>query len=105
MKNDALSKAVAYLGAVEVAPNKYALTWGKRWYVTDAEGVELTRLLGGGEMIASIPTKMPAWWTPEQRFAWRDAKGFMYFHAERAKAYNATERITADLVSGAEVPA
>lgn len=51
-------------------PALYALTWDKRWYVTDAEGLELTRLLGGGDSIASLPVKMPLWWSPEQRFAW-----------------------------------
>lgn len=101
--NDSLAKAIAYLGAVEVAPGRYAFrAFGEGpWKI--AEHLETWPINENSSPAYRV--EMPAWWSPDQRFAWRDAKGFMYFHAERAKAYNATERITADLETGAEVPA
>lgn len=106
--SDSLAKAIAYLGAVEVAPGRYAMTWGKRWYVTDAEGVELTRLLGGGEMIAHIPTVMPSWWTPERRFALK-FNGKILCVGDKADILQIKGPrdilVTADLETGQEVEA
>ena len=112
--NDSLAKAIAYLGAVEVAPGRYAAkifdsSATGRWHLFPAERLKAIACDMDDPRVLWWPAlrsvEMPAWWSPDQRFAWRDAKGFMYFHAERAKAYNATERITADLTTGAEVPA
>jgi hypothetical protein len=117
-----LARAIEYLGAVEVAPGRYAMTWGRRWYVTDAEGVELTRLLGAGEMIASIPCKMPAWWSPENRVMLRcpSCQGVISrwpkddaWKVDRCEHCDGIliepdagyDRITADLETGEEVPA
>lgn len=133
--NDALAKAVDSLGAIcvrsgiietiiggdgkgpdvtrVVRPALYALTWGKLWYITDAEGVRLTHLLGGGEMIAHTPTVMPSWWSPERRKGLRHKTcgyvetGLLTAVCEGCRQPTAVscERLTASLETGAEVAA
>jgi len=116
--NADVDRAVASLGAIDLKDNQhYALTWGKRWYVTDGDGVVLTKLLGGGAVIANTPTVMPTWWSPEQQFAWHvihveTCVDDQYVATEeeasalaRHEAICHYERVTADLATGAEVPA
>lgn len=99
-----------------IRPALYAMTWGKRWYVTDAEGVELTKLLGGGEMIAHTPIVMPAWWSPKLSVIAR-TPSLDYHYATAEAARNAwhddkqkrrngepwAQVITADIETGAEI--
>ena len=126
----ALERAITYLGATEVAPGRYAYRDDAthRYYVVtadvmerlpqylDAEDDSHTASHGGySEWCADTQAvEMPAWWTPERREAWRmtcdgghvgarDASE--RFAAWPAEHLTCSERITADLETGAEVPA
>lgn len=113
--NDSLSKAIAYLGAVEVAPGRYAwhVPIGGTWNVCTADDL-LAGFTDAGE-IFGVP--MPAWWEPNQRFARRCTGGGVagmrcgaivsaFMGCGRFKyCAGYYERITADLETGAEVPA
>lgn len=131
---DSLASAVARLGAVEVAPGRYALRvelcphgcdeyhchdepttcpgTNPRW-VTMAER-DLEPYKNGRRGVSY--TAMPSWWRPDSRFAWRLPKGsygvatdkrFKTRDEAEASAIcgEIAERITADLETGAEVPA
>lgn len=99
--NDSLAKAIAYLGAVEVAPGRYA--WHREpepsgWYVGPESALYVPML--------SLFAKMPAWWSPEQRFAWRMPDGRVVDLATHSFSEKlGAQRITADLKTGAEVAA
>jgi hypothetical protein len=91
-QKDSLAKAIADLGAVEVAPGRYAFKgvngYGEpRWLIGTAEQIS------DPDDMPIIETVMPAWWSPSSRetYVWPD--GFT------------VKRITADLSSGEEVPA
>jgi len=129
------SKAIEYLGAVEVAPGRYAYLrkhvdqpyskvgsdlnkYAGRWFVMDTDKSE-----------PRSDRMMPAWWSPEQGEAFRfkgaglpASEYAMRFHTfDEASAFNIQqhgsneydlregrliiERIEADLETGAEVPA
>lgn len=90
----ALDRAIEYLGAVEVAPGRYAYLTDtlarlshkdhvNRWAITTSGALikyEILREDGefvytaSGELMASSNI-MPAWWTPENRFAYVNAEG------------------------------
>lgn len=121
----ALAKAIAYLGAVEVAQAGDKTAGGSiakttiyaaksptsgTYLCTDAPG--LVAMVDA----SAKPTdyaEMPSWWTPESRFAWRC--GSIAFETENAARLYRRDlwpeldfpvtRITADLETGAEVPA
>ena len=117
--NDTLTRAIEYLGAVEVAPGRYAWQpngdeW-RVWRVVDAE-----TLLDLAAWVGLDPFRcghaMPTWWSPERRLAWRlvgDPTDTRYETKQDALAdlrgigaIGATiERITADLNTGDEVSA
>lgn len=132
--NDALARAIEYLGAVEVAPGKYVVAQGldRRNWVVPARALETwwnRYHYALGEPTDScpppvtavclytdeLPVLMPAWWSPEQRFATvyddpaLDPEPTPY--ATLAEARSATVRtgirhaITASLETGEEVPA
>lgn len=129
MTNDALAKAIAYLDAVEVAPpsteppargerafTRYAVkSPNGRWH-TFCEAT-LAKFAEGPlnhfryqVTIGRAFALMPSWWTPEQRFAWRsNVTGFLLARnkdgSTRKRAPWTCYRITADLETGAEVPA
>jgi hypothetical protein len=125
--SEALAKAVQYLGAVEVAPGRYAFpartttkalegtTKREAWHVTDANGV-IGIIVHAKALSEAGAVAMPAWWSPEKRFAWRtNWEGFsertqaLRFKsrgdAERYIEGGDVERITADLETGDEVQA
>ena len=119
------SKAIEYLGAVEVAPGRYAYQQNPSapWRTFDSDALcNLALNLGpGGKGYGPWAftleyAEMPAWWTPEQQFAWafeyndcgtiRRAPGRF---TDQTDAYFAgvgrVVKLTADLTTGAEVPA
>lgn len=125
--NDSLSKAVADLGAKEVAPGKVAIQNkcdlgsfpSGTWYV-----FPLSVISQPGPIWFGNGVPMPAWWNPEQRFAWaldrktgNKREAFDGTQDEGIKALSrlachitnglprGRKRITADLTTGAEVPA
>ena len=104
--------------AVEIEPKWYA--WpspgatGVVWFVASEQ--HLTDLLNfeGPDAERKLATAMPAWWSPEQRFAWRWINYVQRFKTRKeAEAFETeaplhggrVERITADLETGAEIPA
>lgn len=119
MTNDSLAKAITYLGAVEVAPEKAAVKHGDHWYI--APSSDLDEYANADHrsraFIAATWKILPAWWSLEQRFAWRNLDGehdngeryTSFADARNDAAFDAsrplTSRITADLDTGAEVPA
>ena len=105
----ALERALDYLGAVEVAPGRYAYQRDSRYLVASTTDMVM---MGAGSL--SLGRVMPAWWRPERREAWRmtcdgghvgarDASE--RFAAWPAEHLTCSERITADLETGDEVPA
>jgi len=92
----ALERAIAYLSAVEVAPGRYAYQRDSRYLVASTTDMVM---MGAGSL--SLGRVMPAWWQPQQRFAWRMTCGGD--HA--GHPMGCSERITADLETGAEMPA
>ena len=119
MRNDSLAKAIAYLGAREVPgnPGFYASQnlLGIGWWTIPRDRVESLAVDILDPRVLSWPAldaaKMPAWWTPEQRFAWLNGAGNGERYSTEEEAFDhewdqgAPERITADLETGAEVPA
>ncbi len=106
---DALARAIAYLGAVEVAPDKFAVkTPGGRYRVFSATNLLLLPQSHDTDSGSGVPWMrgplMPPLWTPERRFAWR-------YHDGETVPYidgfddDSGARITADLNTGKEVPA
>ena len=106
---DSLARAIDYLGAVVVAPGRVA------WKEDDADNFYTVAPLSAMQFDNSDEpmvdpdklTTMPSWWSPEQRFALDEGPMVhVYATAEKARA-NAPESrvITADLETGAEIPA
>ena len=86
--NDSLSKAIAYLGAVEVAPGTLAF----RGHDGQYRIINECRVLDYLGRAGAATTLAPLWWTPEQRIR---------LSGDPANP----QRITANLETGAEVPA
>lgn len=130
-QTNSLDRAIAYLGAVEVAPGRYALRMQDFWATMDAEttrwladscqrylGTRDPNALDDTEALydawATLQTravKMPSWWKPERRYAWRiNGETFADYRALK-EAYprrvpsGSVQRITADLSTGKEIPA
>ncbi len=147
----ALARAIDYLDAVKVASGGDHTPYGmvmrdlyayradetRRYYIVDADDlVSLTRYIldeqrmGYSEWCADTKAiEMPAWWTPEQRFAWsvnasddRECERLpgvtTFATAKEARAAKRNwgsapdalttlyvERITANLATGEEVEA
>ena len=120
--NDSLAKAIAYIGAVEVAPGRYAFrAFGEGpWKI--AEHLETWPINENSSPAYRV--EMPAWWSPNQRFAWRETQsayrgavkdkegGLVLIASPDFDADNVTRlrpphwrRITASLQDGSEVPA
>ena len=127
---DALARAIEYLGAVEVAPRNndeqsgfYAWKDGglPQWRV--ARGCDIESAFDGYSF-ASEPdhVSMPSWWKPDSRFAyrplrnddgtrWLEGPDDGYFVKQGTAALlrhgraRGAERITADLETGEEVSA
>jgi hypothetical protein len=116
--NDSLAKAVAHLGAVEVAPGRYAWKTERHWYSEGAYSLETY----GKENLIPFDyahkdfVRMPPWWTPQTQYAWRNYIGANRWvtTVERVESVPSAgenpwpvlsrERITADLATGEEVP-
>lgn len=129
----ALQAAISALGAVEVAPGRYAwqmqsaaqsplgyYSYGEPHWVT-GDGAALYAVHAQGGSVRTVP--LPQWWTPERRFAMRqrerNGEGALWTGATREEmqalknrfdvptgAKAATNRvITADLNTGEEIPA
>lgn len=69
--HDALARVIDYLGAVEVAPGRYAVPMGSLgnppcYQIATATQIAY-REVGSA---CSFWPKMPQWWTPERQFAW-----------------------------------
>ena len=125
--SDSLSRAISYLGAVEVADAD-----GKPWYAwqpekdcwmlaTSFELEQLAEKLDDEDDDNPPPlpgVEMPLWWTPEQRFGYHviDPEGTITYTGawitdepmlesrERADGWR-VQRITASLETGKEIPA
>jgi hypothetical protein len=108
---DSLKSAIDYLGAVEVAPGRYAFysQGTKRWYTTTAASV---RVIGAGEQFETAPDPivgMPQWWTPERRYRFTCGQGHA-FKTETKPAFeygcavcgSLMRGVTADLETGQE---
>lgn len=125
---NALQRAIDYLGAVKVAPGRYAYRSDdvKSWCIATAAMLEnLSEAKQGRGPRPNLKpfcdAIMPPWWSPEARFAWRIAgNGPNVTKADRADRFGseraakaeahfiggaAVERITADLETGEEIPA
>lgn len=112
MMNDFLAKAVAALGAVEVAPGRFAFrAFGEGpWKI--AEHLETWPINENSSPAYRV--EMPAWWSPNQRFAVVYAGPITAGQMTRAfasvkealayKAFSDDRIITADLETGAEMP-
>lgn len=111
--NDALASAIAALGAVEVAPGRYAIppTSDSYWRMAAKDEMELFALSKGVRRIwwRQARLKMPAWWSPERRYYMRrkgETTGVPIRSPEPHKQYQyAFDIITASLETGEEVPA
>jgi hypothetical protein len=115
-----LERAFAYVDAVEVAPDRFAVrssAGGGAWYIVGADALQ--RLANALEwydagdatareiddaLRASWHTVMPTWWEPSQRCAYQcdDCGAVSCNEDEAAKRCNASSwsRITADLGTG-----
>lgn len=65
---DALARAIDFLGAIEVAPGRFAVqdTATSRWYVQNEHDLRLVAEDREGYFTGAA-VLLPAWWTPEQR--------------------------------------
>jgi hypothetical protein len=111
-----LQSAIDRLGAVEVAPGRYALDddeTPKSWYVATAQGLlwldSEQRFPDDDEQVGVVRIK-PKWWSPERRYAHIDYNGIHRSRgtkedAERVWMAGPGRIVTADLATGAEVPA
>lgn len=124
-KTDALTRAIEYLDAVEVAPERYAFQIARGdeypWYVATREQAQIMceryqALEGGGfyDRVSWVKEqgvlKMPRWWTPERRFAVMSGSERRAWPTRSEALYHASEFrysgiITADLETGEEIPA
>jgi hypothetical protein len=114
---DALANAIEHLGAVEVAPGRYARREAPVVpYEIISEAIlrqyapEAIATFGHRDRQFCGIVTMPPWWTPEQRFAWRTSDGRRVVPDASQRTPGTMrklgwERITADLQTGAEVPA
>jgi hypothetical protein len=89
---DALARAIDYLGAVEVAPGRYAFPlevgkgpWRTCTPATLIESYELhfehAAYTRAKQVYETRTVPMPSWWSPTCREVWqtvRDADGFIY---------------------------
>jgi hypothetical protein len=104
-RQGSLQKAIDSLGAVEVAPRRYATRASGRWIVTSAEYLQEAAESGIGPIGAS----MPEWWKPEQRFAAKTPKvTYRFASLDQARELCTLKNpkfITVDLETGEEVPA
>jgi hypothetical protein len=131
MANESLSRAIDYLGAVEVAPGRYARQEcaSVPWeiipeHVLIAVPAERIARFGTSKRAEYGIATMPAWWSPDSRFAWKliygaqcqdvDNRRFRFKHEAFDGMHNYTKsyashiwpkRITADLETGQEVSA
>lgn len=140
MTNASLSKAIAYLGAVEVTPGRYAFTMLRRdhadwrnftacvsryeWFTVSADALAVysSQEYSEAYWLQAYAKPMPAWWSPEQRIMLRcpSCRGLISrwpkedaWKVDRCEHCDniliepdaGYERITADLQTGAEVPA
>lgn len=113
---DARSRAIALLDATQIAPGRYAYRDDamRTYYIVDDSALVLL-----GERLAldsdaysewcadTQATEMPAWWTPTERYTWRDlATGELLTSpvAPGHLCHHKYERVTADLTTGEEVP-
>jgi hypothetical protein len=121
---DALARAIDYLGATDLGNGRHAFTDGPSWCIGTERTLSVLgrRLLHAGNiaMWGKTPEqhatlfKMPSWWTPEQQFAWRimNARGE---EADPGVRYTQEpsgaplgfrfERLTVDLTTGEEIAA
>ena len=84
-QNDSLSKAIAYLGAVEVAHPRTGVNVLVAYYDASLGGWQVRNETTGHSHA------MPAWWKPDCRTC---------LSSDPANP----QRITADLATGAEIP-
>jgi hypothetical protein len=120
--NDSLAKAVEYLSAVEVAPGRFAFhdEVRGRWYVSldDSPMIMVGQMLDTDVHVEHMDmfwertyrndcVLMPLWWTPGQRTITRCTicGGRGKHTVAHTGDLDTVERITADLNTGAEVPA
>lgn len=117
--NDALARAIEYLHAVEVAPDRYAFRIYDDWYVSPNDDPAIPnsanmlvrqmeyRKAGGAGFEDSPVVKMPKWWSILQRTVMHckvcnGRNGHTIAHPERIGEY---ECITVNLDTGEEVSA
>ena len=123
-ENPTLSRAIAYLGAVEVAPGRYAYKQrdyigepgtyvvANAWTIREVPIAEGNSKQAAQALALTHTVQMPRWWTPERRFAVRlqgDILGvYMRAGTSAARALECSlhaEAITVDLATGKEIPA
>lgn len=123
-QSDALKRAIEYLGAVEVAPGRYAFPSKvePRWFTCGVENIALCepaaqvyfapvdagRSFFGCKITPCV--LMPPWWKPEQRFAVKCLSCGKIAESTNAMGgdcalENNGEIITASLETGEKVPA
>lgn len=113
-----LARALRFLKAVQVAPERYAYHDGPSlgWFVVDRDGaINVSDGRQGGLLVS-----MPDWWSPDKQLTWRSAEEYGPFYSEiafatldEAKAYHSEDPdamvefeatlITANLESGDEI--
>lgn len=108
--NETLERAIKYLEAVEVAPGRYAfhVKGAPCWYVVTSKS-----LAAYGKKqtpIVENPVAMPYWWSPENRTCVTcskcDGRNVAKSHFNGARLCSGTtQRITANLETGEEMPA
>ena len=112
--NDSLARSIESLGAVEVAPGRYAVPMGgldkpTSWALATAE-----QLAAREPMTSMKPQdypRLPSWWSPERRFAITTGTLETFPDLEMAEAfrdlnYTSLDHIvTASLQTGEEIPA
>ncbi|MHB8415612.1 MAG: hypothetical protein ACYDB1_09560 [Acidiferrobacteraceae bacterium] len=109
----ALERAVDHLGAVEVAPGRYALADHSGWYVANERGLIACATVPVSEGPSKGDcTEMPSWWTPERREAAKCAKCGTIVKGQQAQDTHQNSHprsshpfyaITADLETGEEI--
>lgn len=118
-----LQAAIEYLGAVEVAPGRYAWTADKhRWWTASAADLAaIGNTMPGywAQALGKMPkAKMPSWWSPENTTVWRCGHCGRIEKSMLTRGRNLRKRcndcgfsvsefyvITASLETGEEIPA